>query len=346
MPTLRTVDATPYVLPPAESSSTGCCALSDKVCEVVKWIFSPLVGLYHWIAPINPVTKTREIRLLPFCLEKKIGEWAYPGLVEHAEGEILESDPEFGDDAKLVREVGEALAKKCPRSGLEFEFKLLRSREINAWCLPGGKVGVNLGLLAALAIDKNTYGIEGFNPTLAEKVAAVLSHEIIHAAARHSGRKIEFSLFMFMAFQAVKYAFSYFARSSYDEQIAAAEDNPEKVAQLRRLQAHATYSSLGFLDPLISIFSGGLGLCSGRGHEFEADKYGMHLYAEMDEVPFTKDSPKAAIWLMHFFVAHHSSKTGTGWLDWIKEWFDTHPCPEDRLAENLKTWKILNVSAS
>jgi len=51
---------------------------------------------------------------------------------------------------------------------LPYEFVVLNSGELNAWALPGGKIAINRGLLAELKNEA--------------ELAAVLSHEIVHAA--------------------------------------------------------------------------------------------------------------------------------------------------------------------
>jgi len=59
------------------------------------------------------------------------------------------------------------------------------------------------------------------------------------------------------------------------------------------------------------------------------------------DAPFNRKSPKAAVWLMHYFKHHHSTKTNVGWVDCIRELFYTHPTPEERLVANIKTWETL-----
>jgi predicted Zn-dependent protease len=54
---------------------------------------------------------------------------------------------------------------------------VLNSSVPNAWALPGGKIAVNRGLLAELKSEA--------------ELAAVLSHEIVHAAARHGAQATE-----------------------------------------------------------------------------------------------------------------------------------------------------------
>ena len=60
--------------------------------------------------------------------------------------------------------------------GYEWEFTLLESEDINAWCMPGGKVAFYTGMLP---IAKDEAGI-----------AVVMGHEIAHAVARHSSERL------------------------------------------------------------------------------------------------------------------------------------------------------------
>jgi len=57
-----------------------------------------------------------------------------------------------------------------------WEFNLVESPEVNAWCMPGGKVVVYSGLLP---VAKNETGL-----------AVVVGHEIAHAIADHGGERL------------------------------------------------------------------------------------------------------------------------------------------------------------
>lgn len=59
--------------------------------------------------------------------------------------------------------------------GFKWEYNLVESKDINAWCMPGGKVVVYTGLLP---ITQNE-----------DALAMVMGHEIAHALARHGGER-------------------------------------------------------------------------------------------------------------------------------------------------------------
>jgi predicted Zn-dependent protease len=339
--TVSTAQPISYANQFIEKLPSCCQEVCEKIRTLAHYISLPFIALYHWVCPINPVTGVREFKLIPTCVEKFIGKIAYAPLVESSGGEILETDPEYGKYAKIVREVGSELVAQCARQDLEYEFKLLDAKNDNAWCLPGGKIGINLGLIQRMEKETSDYGL-GWTPTLSEKVAAVLSHEITHAAARHGGRSLEFSLFLFTAIQAAKYALAYRVRHGYDQEIENAKNDPVRRAQLIHQQYQATENCLTCLSPLSSWLISGLRLCGSRSHEFEADKFGMHLLAKVQSKEFNKNSPRSAVWLMHYFQQHHSSKTGVSWFDWAKGLISSHPTPEERVEANIKTWEALN----
>jgi beta-barrel assembly-enhancing protease len=331
---IESISERPSFLTGRESTYTQQIAAS--VSQFVHLIFAPFRALHNWIRPINSVTGEREIRIIPTCVEKFIGQISYQPLTARSGGEIFEDDSEYGHFATLVREVGKELAEKCPRKDIEFQFKLINSSVDNAWCLPGGKIGINLGMIKNMAKERSDFGL-GETPTLREKIGAVLSHEITHAAARHGGRTIEFRLFLFAALQAIKYGLAYLLiHRSFDREIEQANRDSVQIAKIEKKRQESVGRSLilaGFLgDWLIA----GITLCSSRSHELEADKFGMHLMAKTEGM-----DPKAAVWLMHYFKKHHNTQTDIGWYDWIQGLFHTHPTPEERLRANQETLQRL-----
>ena len=64
--------------------------------------------------------------------------------------------------------------------GYAWEFNLVESEEVNAWCMPGGKVVVYTGILP---ITRDEAGL-----------ATVMGHEIAHAVARHGNERMSQAL--------------------------------------------------------------------------------------------------------------------------------------------------------
>jgi len=76
----------------------------------------------------------------------------------------------------LVQKVGKRIAAVAQLPGAQWEFVVFESKEANAFCLPGGKVGVYTGILP---ITKDEAGL-----------ATVIGHEVAHAVARHGGERM------------------------------------------------------------------------------------------------------------------------------------------------------------
>jgi len=121
--------------------------------------------------------------------ERDLGEQAYR--------EVLKKYRTLPDDdpaVRTVRAVGQRIARASEIEPLQREinlrlkgytfdwkFNVLESKQVNAFCLPGGKVAVFTGLLPVASqngkIDEN-------------QLATVMAHEVAHALAHHSSERI------------------------------------------------------------------------------------------------------------------------------------------------------------
>ncbi len=120
----------------------------------------------------NPVTGAKELSFVSESKEIDIGAKQFVP-TQQTQGGQYRIDPEL---SRYVDQVGQRLGAASDRQ-LPYEFVVLNNASPNAWALPGGKIAVNRGLL--LELDSEA------------ELAAVLGHEIVHAAARHGAKSME-----------------------------------------------------------------------------------------------------------------------------------------------------------
>lgn len=161
------------------------------------------------VLPRNPVTGARQLHILPESYEIRLRESMYEMMVENGGGEVYSSSGIEKERVEWVEQIFGRLVHCAKRKGLPYEIKVIDSSEINAWCLPGGKVGICWGLLERISQvaeelkgegnfgythpDYPTDSISYKELTEEDLIAAVLAHEITHADARHAARKTEWS---------------------------------------------------------------------------------------------------------------------------------------------------------
>lgn len=90
-------------------------------------------------------------------------------------------------DAEMITRVGQRIATAAERwltangnpgylKDYKWEYKLIQSEQVNAWCMPGGKIAFYTGILP---IAQNETG-----------VAAIMGHEVAHALANHGQQRM------------------------------------------------------------------------------------------------------------------------------------------------------------
>ncbi len=119
----------------------------------------------------NPVTGKRQITFMSQAQEISIGRQQYAPS-QQSQGGSYVIDKSLN---AYVNSVGQRLAKRSAQPNLPYEFTVLNSDVPNAWALPGGKIAINRGLLTLLEDES--------------QLAAVLAHEVVHAAARHGAEQ-------------------------------------------------------------------------------------------------------------------------------------------------------------
>lgn len=226
----------------------------------------------------NPVTGKKDLLLVSEDWELQVGAQQYLPLRQQQGGDYT-ADPKVEN---YVRSVGMKLAAKSDRK-LPYEFNVINDSTPNAWALPGGKISINRGLLVQLKNEA--------------ELAAVLGHEIVHAAAKHGAkgqtRGVGLQLGVVTA--------TILAQSNgYDGQ----------VAQMA--------SSVG-----AQIINGRYG----QGAELESDEFGMEYMSRAGY------DPQGAVGLQRTFLALSKGRSS----DPISRLFASHPPSQKRVEENVKT---------
>ncbi len=131
----------------------------------------------------NAVTGRKQLTLFPEATLQQEAVAQYKSFLQ--ESKVVSQST--SRDAEMVKRVGSRIAnaittyyKKRPNSvdlsGYNWEFNLVENKEVNAWCMPGGKVVVYSGLLP---VTQNEAAL-----------AVVLAHEITHAIAQHGNERM------------------------------------------------------------------------------------------------------------------------------------------------------------
>lgn len=229
----------------------------------------------------NPVTGDSDLSLYSENWELQVGEQQYAPLRQAQGGDFI-VDPGVTD---YVQAVGRRVAAESDRE-LPYEFQVLNSSVPNAWALPGGKIAVNRGLLTELDSEA--------------ELAAVLAHEVVHAAARHGAQMQS------------RAALAQGAVILGGVAVGAATDKDE----------YATVAILGGMIGAQMIQQK-----HSREAERESDYYGM-IY--MQNAGY---DPAAAVSLQETFV-RLSENRQSGFLNGL---FASHPPSPERVENNRRT---------
>jgi predicted Zn-dependent protease len=118
----------------------------------------------------NPETGRRQLLLVPESEMTQLGLNSF---------NQMKKEVPISKDSKaneLVQRVGKRIASVVDLPGAQWEFVVFESKEANAFCLPGGKIGVYTGILP---ITKDDAGL-----------AAVMGHEVAHATLQHGRERV------------------------------------------------------------------------------------------------------------------------------------------------------------
>jgi len=150
--------------------------------KIVKNIFELLLGFGIVSCATVSITGRKQLKLLPNSTMMEMGQTNYTS--------FLKKNPSVSPPTRQSAEVttvgfriSKAVEKYMKDNGLskkiegyKWEFNVVDSKEVNAWCMPGGKVVVYTGILP---LTKDDAGL-----------AVVMGHEIAHAIADHGNERM------------------------------------------------------------------------------------------------------------------------------------------------------------
>ncbi|HSC68464.1 MAG TPA: M48 family metalloprotease [Cellvibrio sp.] len=225
----------------------------------------------------NPVTGKSQISLMSPEQEVAAGAQNYVPAQQSQGGQYV-VDPGL---TTYVQMVGKKLAAVSDRPDLPYEFVVLNNDVPNAWAMPGGKLAINRGLLVYLEDEA--------------QLAAVMGHEIVHAAARHGAQQQTQNVLM--------------GAGVLIAGVAIASEKPE-------------YGALGV--GALAVGSQAWQAKYGRDHELQSDEVGMKYMAKAGY------DAQAAVELQEIFVKLSEGKNA-GFIEGL---FASHPPSQERVNRN------------
>ncbi len=175
---------------------------------------------------LNKVTGRKQLSLVQESELQLMAVGQYNSFL--SENKVLNSGS--NKDAAMVDRVGARISnaitkyfktqgKESVTEGYKWEFNTVDSKEVNAWCMPGGKVVVYSGLLP---VTQNETAL-----------AIVVGHEIAHAIAKHGSERMSEAMMQQLGGVALQVALS---------------QKPQQTQDLF-LQSYAIGSTVGAMLP-------------------------------------------------------------------------------------------------
>lgn len=156
-----------------------------------KLFLSFLISIFFIACTKNPYINRSQLILIPPSQEMQLGLQAKEQILKKYH---ISNDPYYND---LVRRVSNRIANVAEEEfhpGFTWEFYVLESDQVNAFCLPGGKIFVYTGLLKL--VDNE------------DQLATVIGHEVAHAILRHGSERASIAMVSDLARKLVEKGFN------------------------------------------------------------------------------------------------------------------------------------------
>jgi len=153
---------------------------------VKRILFFSATTLFFLGCTRNAITGRNQLSLVP---ESEMQQMAITQYKQFLSSNTVVTST--SQNAEMVKRVGSRIANAITQyynqkglgnqlQGYKWEFNLVENKEVNAWCMPGGKVVVYTGILPVTQTET--------------ALAIVLGHEITHAVAGHGRERMSQAL--------------------------------------------------------------------------------------------------------------------------------------------------------
>ena len=140
-----------------------------------------MVGVIGWACSTVPITGRKQLNIIPDSEMLSMSYQQYDQfLTENKKSTDAEKTAMIQRVGRRIQGAVEQYMRDTNNTaqldGYQWEFNLVESDEMNAWCMPGGKVVFYTGILP---VCKDESGI-----------AVVMGHEVAHAVAKHGSERM------------------------------------------------------------------------------------------------------------------------------------------------------------
>lgn len=289
-----------------------------------KGLKQKIANLADKIAPRNPVTKRRQIYLIPTKWVERMGVANYDNLCPRSL-----SLPDSDRRTVMVKGILNRLLPQCENKKFNYEIRVQENDKlVNAFALPGGKLVITTGLIEKIESFAATPKARAKGYTTESMVAAVVGHELVHAAANHGALKMQLDLvFRVTGFFFAKIFGIILATlivQGRDKNRGRSTREIEISRELLKLRiALVLEYAFTFLWKITSFF---LSNAHSRSKESEADRHGIKYAARAGY------NVKGSIGLMEVLGEASGGKVKNKKIEYLH----THPLPQNRKKANKK----------
>ncbi len=136
-----------------------------------------------------PLTGRKQFTAIPSSQMLALSSDSYTQVL--SEHQISDNTAYVSSVRRVGEKVSQAVERYLEMNGLEsrierfdWQFNVLESEEVNAWCMPGGQIAFYEGIMPICGDDNG--------------IAIVMGHEIAHAVAKHGNERMSQQLLINM----------------------------------------------------------------------------------------------------------------------------------------------------